>query len=666
MFGYFLQHSRVQLLRQQQNQHQQQQIRYFGRKAGHKSFYKDPVPTPKQRRRFERKKRIDRLEVEKHAPPNSKASARRQETQNIIQKAFEYQTQPSLLDGSYGKWDAAFDDLMGNTSYLSSSPTPTPANIAKGYDKYLEDILKKRDSNEVPSDDEISRLVRSYRDKQTRRRIGLHPALQHILQYVPVKHFGMKTYSSLMTCARNTRESRRIMQLMFDHGYSPNEYIYSIFIDMYADSRDLDGCLSIMNEMKSEPNFIQPSLTVYTSLLKACYKIVNDTSMPFPLKVRAGKAGWEAWKELRMNGHQPDVMAYGAIIRLCAARGQAEQCIGFIDEMHQFGVKPTTLIFSAALQAVARSHKSALRFQGGNSKKNLRRQIVAAYHGNMARQLVIKAESCEVEQDDGFITALIMCAAAQGDSASAKAILIASEVRKMDHLRTIGSKAHIDSLRSSDSNDQNMITSGDISTNDSTLNKHVSFNDETNKHDTRKLSALLSSFSAAMENNGLGDLWGGPSNQGFLNEATLFQMKQIKPPAYHDNSIPGLGGTDIGLSGLSFDAEASKSPVKGRKFKLKKFEGLKDVDGVGFTLDDIDEELYNMYKDEDKYYPEELKTPSITDGDENRMNELEFHMVRIFVVIFRTPFSLQYSTINALCLKIILQTPSSENISRDL
>ncbi len=79
-----------------------------------------------------------------------------------------------------------------------------------------------------------------------------------------------------------------------------------------------------------------------------------------------------------------------------------------------------------------------MRFERGSSKKQKRREQITAHHGKLARQIVILAENAEVKQDDGFVAALMLCAGAAGDSATAKAILLASEVRKMNHLRTIG------------------------------------------------------------------------------------------------------------------------------------------------------------------------------------------------------------------------------------
>ena len=131
-------------------------------------------------------------------------------------------------------------------------------------------------------------------------------------------------------------------------------------------------------------------------------------------------------------------MAYGAILRLCAARGLPERAIGLLEDMERFEVKPTTLCFTAALKSVARSHEIANRYQRGTSRRDMKREKITAHHGKMARQIVVLAEAAEVEQDDGFTSALMLCAAAAGDSATSKAILLASEVRKMDHLRTIG------------------------------------------------------------------------------------------------------------------------------------------------------------------------------------------------------------------------------------
>eukprot|EP00957_Ditylum_brightwellii_P120501 9193816-Ditylum_brightwellii.AAC.1 len=56
------------------------------------------------------------------------------------------------------------------------------------------------------------------------------------------------------------------------------------------------------------------------------------------------------------------------------------------------------------------------------------------------------AEQAEVKQDDGFVSALMLCAAAQGDIATAKAVLLGSEVRRMDYLPIFGNDCHLAKL----------------------------------------------------------------------------------------------------------------------------------------------------------------------------------------------------------------------------
>ena len=90
-------------------------------------------------------------------------------------------------------------------------------------------------------------------------------------------------------------------------------------------------------------------------------------------------------------------------------------------------MKPTTLLFTSALKAVAKSHEIATKFNGGNSRKNRRRESITSYHGRLTRKIVIMAEHAEVKQDDGFVAALMLCAAAAGDSSTARAIYLASK-----------------------------------------------------------------------------------------------------------------------------------------------------------------------------------------------------------------------------------------------
>jgi hypothetical protein len=121
-------------------------------------------------------------------------------------------------------------------------------------------------------------------------------------------------------------------------------------------------------------------------------------------------------------------MAYGAIIRIMAARGLPKYAINIIEEMQLLDVKPTTLIFTSALHFVSRSHANVVRCEGGFSKSNKRRESIAAHHWKLSKKILILAEQVQVEQDDGFTSALMICTGTAGDSATVKAIYLASEV----------------------------------------------------------------------------------------------------------------------------------------------------------------------------------------------------------------------------------------------
>ena len=366
-----------------------------------------------------------------------------------------------------------------------------------------------------------------------------------------------------------------------------------------------------------------PTQAAYTSLLAACYKICSDSGRhSHAIRAEAGKFGWKYWQEMRIVGIEPDVMAYGAILRLCAARGLPERAIGLLEDMERFEVKPTTLCFTAALKSVARSHEIANRFQRGTSRRDMKREKITAHHGKMARQIVVLAEAAEVEQDDGFTSALMLCAAAAGDSATSKAILLASEVRKMDHLRTIGG-SRADELEGGDkalqleahsttsaakieSNDGQLIsTEGALSTSTRKSQETLSFGEREYGKDTRVISALVHSCAQALNKNGLGTMWAGRENLGYLCENSLRLITTRWEPSYRDTSVPGVDSTKVGLGALRNVDEREKD-YDYTPGKRKKFRGLFiDEDDLA-TIDDLenfsdDEESDDSLFDDEEY-----------------------------------------------------------------
>mmetsp|Transcript_33132 Transcript_33132/g.80065 ORF Transcript_33132/g.80065 Transcript_33132/m.80065 type:complete len:1146 (+) Transcript_33132:74-3511(+) len=610
---------------------QSTQVRF--RRHDRASAFSKPRPkTRKQQQTYNRRMKKIQEEADRQSAPGSRAGPRRQWIKERKQQLLEAGTETELLDldteMEYGYEDALIEDIMGNTSHLTSQPTPEPVYMGNQYPKYFNAVSKKMDEYRraidaqstgetelldlsktptLPSDRAISNLLRAYRDANGTRSkpIGIATALQHLLADigVPVVAFGEYSFTSLLTCCRTPKEARRIFKLMRDNQHPISAFSWSILVDIHAKMGDFEGCVDVIKEMAAEG--VVPTQAAYTSLLAACYKVCSDGRIPHSVRAKAGKIGWDHWQQMRIVGIEADAMAFGAIIRLCAARGQPERAINLLEEMQRFDVKPTTLCFSSALRAVAKSHEIGTRFENGSSQKQLRRESFAAHHGKMAREIVIMAESTEVEIDDGFTSALMLCAAAAGDSATAKAVFLASEVRKMDNLRTIGGQSNLARLEDgpgaeqqgseatgewdAESGNRTPATVDGEMVPGAEANSGISaFGEREYGKDTRAISALLHSCAKAMNSNGVGTIWAGSQNQGYLCENSLRLITTRWEPSYIDKSIPGENSTEIGLSQLRrYDENLrDEEPQPGKR---KKFRGLYIDDDAVLTMDDVED-----------------------------------------------------------------------------
>lgn len=333
------------------------------------------------------------------------------------------------------------------------------------------------------------------------------------------------------------------------------------------------------------------------------------------------------------------VMAYGAILRLCAARGHPERAIGLLEDMERFGVKPTTLCFTAALKSVARSHEIANRYQRGTSRRDMKRETITAHHGKMARQIVILAEVAEVQQDDGFTSALMLCAAAAGDSATSKAILLASEVRKLDHLRSIGGSrpdvledGHND-LRLEASSTSNTGKSDSNTEGGSLVNTEgasdkkpqtIPFGEREYGKDTRVISAFVHSCAQALNKNGLGTMWAGRENLGYLCDNSLRLITTRWEPSYRDTSVPGVDSTKVGIGALRHMDEREQD-YEYTPGKRKKFRGLFVDEEDLATIDDI-ENYSNDEESDDSLFDDDSDDDLFDDEDYIESEDFEEFM----------------------------------------
>ncbi|GKY93936.1 hypothetical protein MPSEU_000360500 [Mayamaea pseudoterrestris] len=602
-----------------------------------------------------------------HGAPGSRAGPRREYYQAMKDEWAREAAAGSALvtqdddddHDDYTLDDALLDDLMGNTKHLSSQPTPRPKYLGDLFQQYRDDILQKmqayheqerllleqkQNGNDnsssssslpvllhlLPSDQSIARTIRAFRDKHGTKQkpIGLVRALSFVLQdlQVPLETLDEYSFNALMSCCRTPAEGRRVMKLMLDqqqpvdtHQLHANKitspYTWSILVDLHAKVGDHEGCAAVMEEMLTHN--VTPALPTYTSYLAACYKVCSDGRVSHKVRAKAAQDCWSKWMDMRVVGVDPDVMAYGAMLRICACVGHAERALNILEEMEQLEVKPTTLCFTSALRAVAKSQAIAIRYENGSSKRNRRRELLASHHGKMAARILQRAESAQVEQDDGFVAALIMCAANVGDVATAKAIFVASEIRKLDQFRSIGSNRHLAKLRGepdvvddrlllsegSDNTDGSRLLHSNNSSSLATYNQSKRLTHEEREYgkDSRVLSAILHACANAVDSNIIGTLWQGRENRGYLCEDSLRLLTAQKVPNYVDNSIPFQSTSDD----LTWEGEQDEDEYRGGKRSKRAFKGVEELEGG--SLDELDEEFAKIYLNDEGELKEEFR-----------------------------------------------------------
>mmetsp|Transcript_20024 Transcript_20024/g.43386 ORF Transcript_20024/g.43386 Transcript_20024/m.43386 type:complete len:1495 (+) Transcript_20024:183-4667(+) len=523
--------------------------------------------------------------------------------------------------------------------------------------------------------------------------LGLAPSLQMLQELqVPLSALGTYSYVSLLTCCKSPFEGRKLDDLRKEGGVRSNSYFWSALVDVYARSGDYRGAEQVLDEMLDEsqdeyndrtstftkndtpdgkvpPPIATPPLAAYTSFFSSCHKLISRPDVHQSIKSDAASRAWARWKEMRIHSVAPDVMAYGSLMRIFAAQGRAESAIDLLDEVmmqmmmpvnasnvlnksgdaeeilksvegdddgwydDQKGetsrVKPTTLLFTSALKAVSKSHEIATKFNGALSKKNRRRETATSYHGRLTRKIVVLAEQAEVKQDDGFIAALMLCAAAAGDSSTARAIYLASKVRQLDHLRTCGGGDHLRRLQGLIPEDEKRellgggkagdgdspsstasLAAGGASTKAPALTQEEEFARDHSAYehreygtDTRILSTLLLAHSKAMESQGLGSMWSGRYNRGYLCPNSLRYIEAYNRPQMENMAIPGVNSVEAGLSPEGWEAEdfhdeesgkSSKTLRKKHKFNIKSImddghgNRKDDQDGFFDKFDDVD------------------------------------------------------------------------------
>jgi hypothetical protein len=249
---------------------QHQQLRY--RRHDRSSAFSKPRPkTKKQRQEYNRRMKKISDETEKHNRPGSRAGPLRQVKKERWQQLLDHgkeadEVLPSVEE-EYGLDDFMVEELIGNSAYLTSQPTPEPHYLghmhaelfhktATQMELYRRGAEESSADNEIldisiaslPSDKAISDVIRAFRDKHgTRHRpIGIVMALQHVLKdlSIPTAAFGEYTYTSLLTCCRTPNE------VSFAHEAFVMDFLWDKVSHFHVGTPDIQA-----HQRESAPNF---------------------------------------------------------------------------------------------------------------------------------------------------------------------------------------------------------------------------------------------------------------------------------------------------------------------------------------------------------------------------------------------------------------------------
>mmetsp|Transcript_2612 Transcript_2612/g.5498 ORF Transcript_2612/g.5498 Transcript_2612/m.5498 type:complete len:200 (-) Transcript_2612:144-743(-) len=128
-----------------------QQLR-FRRHDRASAFSKPRPPTKKKRREYNRRMKKTADEKARQSPPGSKAGPRRQWARNRWEQLLAHGKNDNNLlpvaqeEEDYTYEDAILEDLIGNTSYLTSQPTPQPVYLGHRHREFYNRVADQMDA----------------------------------------------------------------------------------------------------------------------------------------------------------------------------------------------------------------------------------------------------------------------------------------------------------------------------------------------------------------------------------------------------------------------------------------------------------------------------------------------------------------------------------------
>ena len=190
----------------------------------------------------------------------------------------------------------------------------------------------------------------------------------------------------------------RIFHAAAARGVRPDGALYGAYVSALCAAGDVRRAWSAFRRMRERVPAPLQSAEAFNAIL-----LLLSRQRQWSLTLRSSRT-WDVWAELIRSGVAPDAESYEALAHHCGESGEAERCLGLLDEMPTFGCRPTATFFSRLFKAIARAP-----------------QYIPENAG-LLREGLEKMSASEVLPDAGVFAAAIHAAGACGDAHAAEAI----------------------------------------------------------------------------------------------------------------------------------------------------------------------------------------------------------------------------------------------------
>ncbi|CAM8961795.1 unnamed protein product [Rhodiola kirilowii] len=148
------------------------------------------------------------------------------------------------------------------------------------------------------------------------------------------------TYNTLMkACGTDYYRAKSLMDEMKNQGLSPDQFSWSIMMDICGGSGNVEGALQMMNSMRQSG--IRPDVIAYSTAIKIC------------VQNKRFNLAFSLFEEMKRYRVQPNLVTYNTLLRARSRYGfvhEVQQCLAIYLDMRRAGYKSNDLYLEELIE----------------------------------------------------------------------------------------------------------------------------------------------------------------------------------------------------------------------------------------------------------------------------------------------------------------------------